>query len=114
VALFRQWRDETDPLVRAVQLAELLKLALPGLTDDDMEDTGPEDWTRIVGAATGKMALVEMALKNGLSDGVEEAPSLISEDSTTTTTSQPSSPASPARKGGRGSKSSSRNITGRL
>ncbi len=93
VALLRQYRKETDPLLRAAQLTELLHLAIPTATDEDLDDTGPEDWSRIVAAAAGKLELVEIALKNGLSDGVpeQEAPSP-STGSITTTTSPALSP----------------------
>jgi hypothetical protein len=87
VALLRQYRKEKDPLLRAAQLAELLRLAIPTATDDDLDDTGPDDWSRIVAAAAGKLELVEIALKNGLSDGVPEPVPSLSTDSITTTTS---------------------------
>jgi len=94
VALLRQYRKETDPLIRAAQLTELLHMAIPTATDEDLDDTGPEDWSRIVAVAAGKIELVEIALKNGLSDGVPElvpVPSP-STDSITTTTSPARSP----------------------
>ena len=94
VALLRQYRKETDPLIRAAQLTELLHMAIPTATDEDLDDTGPEDWSRIVAVAAGKIELVEIALKNGLSDGVPEpipVPSP-STDSITTTISPARSP----------------------
>jgi hypothetical protein len=92
IALLRQYRQETDTLLRAAQLTELLHLAIPTATDEDLDDTGPEDWGRIVASAAGKLELVEIALKNGLSDGVPEPAPSPSTDSTTTTTSPARSP----------------------
>ena len=87
VALLRQYRAETDPLIRGAQLEELLRLAVPTASEEDLGDTGPEDWSRIVALAAGKIELVEIALKNGLSDGVPEPAPSRSTDSITTTTS---------------------------
>ena len=47
VALLRQYRAETDPLIRGAQLEELLRLAVPTASEEDLGDTGPEDWSRI-------------------------------------------------------------------
>jgi hypothetical protein len=93
IALLRQYRKETDPLLRGAQLAELIKLALPTATEEDLDDTGPEDWARIVAAAAGKAELMEIALGNVLSVGdVPESPTS-SSDSATTTSSPASVPA---------------------
>lgn len=93
IALLRQWEREEDPLIRAGCLSELLQLALPTATEEQLDDTGPEDWSRIVASAAGKAEIVEAVLKNVPSGGVPETPPPSSAVSNTTTTSPASSPA---------------------
>lgn len=99
-ALFKQMKAETDAAIRAAQMSELLRAALPDATEDQLMDLGPEDWAIIVYAAAGKIVLMEGALGNGGGGdgamGAPPAPAPDSTASTTTTTSPPSAPASAA------------------
>lgn len=88
--LLRQYRIETEEVLRAMLLPELLAAALPTATPDELVDTSPEDWARILGAATGKADLMEDILKNGVSGGVDLAPPPTPPSSPTTTTAGPS------------------------
>lgn len=91
ITLLRQYREEGDAAVRATTLADLVRRALPTATEDQLDDTAPEDWARIVGAARGYSDIVELALGNAGSDGELLTPSP-SADSNTTTLSPPLSP----------------------
>jgi hypothetical protein len=73
----------------AALLMDLLRLAVPDATDEDFNTLSlDEDVPRVLGVASGKIALVEAALKNGLSGaGAEEAPSPPSSLTTVTSTS---------------------------
>lgn len=94
VALLEQWKADPN---NAALLMELLRLAVPDATDADFDTLSlDEDIPRVLAAAHGKTALMELALKNGLGGGVEEEttpPLLRSEDSSQTTHSPTSSAA---------------------
>lgn len=95
IATLRAYEAESDPDRKGALLVELVLMALPGATNDDLDGTGPEDWSQIVAAAQGRALLVEAALGNGPGAG-EAAPANDTQDSTTTTPSPASSPESRA------------------
>lgn len=85
VRLLRQWQAQPDQLETLLQL---LRLAVPSATEEDLNDLSvEEDVPRILAAATGKIQLMEAALKNGLSGAapVEVAPPTPPSTPTTTT-----------------------------
>lgn len=80
---------------------ELAKFALEGLTDRELAAFATPDLVRLLGAAHGKIDLVEAALGNAPSDGVSSnvmvPPSHVTPALTTTTTAPRSRPASRGR-----------------
>lgn len=90
-------------------LVELLRFAIPDITDDEMNDLSlDEDVPNIIIKANGKSAALELALKNGVSDGVPQAPSPTPASAPTTKspTSSPKS-AKPTKAGRTNSSTSS-------
>lgn len=92
-ALLRAFRENPEGNLGLV--LELLRLAVPGATDEDFDElSADEDVWRVLAAADGKAAQMEEFLKNGLSDGVLRAPSP-TPPSAPTTSSSTSSDTSP-------------------
>lgn len=107
---------QRDAIANVGLVLELLRKALPDATDADLDALSlDEDVARIIGAADGKAAIVEDALKNGLSGGVSQMPPPTRPSSPTKNppTSSPALPASPKPTGGRGKKSTSKSGTSR-
>lgn len=112
-ALLAAWQREPN---NGGLLMELLRMAVPDATDEDFDSLSvDEDIPRVIAAADGKAALVEMALKNGPSDGVSRMPSptLPSNPTTSPPTSSAASPRSPKPTRDRGRTSTSRSGTSR-
>jgi hypothetical protein len=107
-ALQRAW--EADP-TNADLLVELLKLAAPDATDEDLATLSvDEDIPRVLAHADGKAALMEAYLKNELSGGARPAPSH-TQGSSPTTNSSGSSGTSPEATGSRSSRSTTNPTT---
>lgn len=103
--LYRQWQAEPN---NAVLLIELLRYAIPDVTEEELNDLSlDEDIPRILGKVDGKSVMVEMALKNGVSGGGHLTPPP-TPDSPPTTETRTSSAASRKRtRSGRGNSSTS-------
>lgn len=88
-------RDAGDKDGATAIVLELVRYALPDITDEQIFRMGEQDWARLLGAAQGKSAMVEAALGNGRGDGDSstktENPSPNIPDSSTTTPAAPSS-----------------------
>jgi hypothetical protein len=103
--IYKQWMTEPN---NAALLLALLRYAIPDITDEELDDLSiDEDIPRIVGKANGKAALMEEALKNGVSDGVFQAPSPIRASTQTTKSPTPSRKSGGRSKGGRSTSSRS-------
>jgi hypothetical protein len=64
-ALLARWKEDPG---NGELLMDLLRMAVPTATDADFDELSvDEDIPRIIAAADGKAALVEIALKNGVS-----------------------------------------------
>jgi hypothetical protein len=104
---------QRDPIGNVQHLVGLLRSAIPELTDDDVDALSiDEDLPRIIGAADGKAAIVEDALKNGVSGGAFQVPSP-TRPSPLTIPSPTSSAASPKPTGKRGKASTNKSGTSR-
>lgn len=103
--LYNKWMAEPN---NAAPLLELLRFAVPDITDDELNDLDIEqDIPQIIMKANGKAAALELALKNGVSDGASQVPSP-TRRSAPTTKSRTTSAASPKRSSsGRGNSSKS-------
>jgi len=109
-ALLAQWKDDTS---NGELLMDLLRMAVPTATDADFDELSvDEDIPRIIAAADGKAALVEITLKNGLSGVIQRVPPP-SRPSTPTTPSPTSSSERPAPTAARGKNSTKRTGTTR-
>lgn len=69
-ALLQAYRDRPEDTALLVQL---LREVLPEATDADLDCLGTDDIVRLLGAAQGKLLMVEAVLKNGRSGTVEGA-----------------------------------------
>lgn len=107
-ALLRAW--EADP-ANSDLLVELLKLAAPDATDEDLASLSvDEDIPRLLSHADGKAALMEAYLKNELSGGARPAPSP-TQGSSPMTSSFGSSGTSPEGTGNRSNRSTTNPTT---
>src|SRR5574338_148988 len=103
--LYRQWQQEPN---NAALLLELLRYAIPDVTDDELNDLSlDEDIPRILGKVDGKSVMVEIALKNGVSGGAPLTPPPTPASSPTTATPTSSAKSRKRTKSGRGNSSTS-------
>jgi hypothetical protein len=103
--IYRRWKADPN---NAALLIELLRFAIPNVTDEELDDLSlDEDIARILGKADGKSVMVEAALKNGVSDGESQAPSPIQDSVPTTPTRTRSAGSRKRTSSGRGNSSTS-------
>jgi hypothetical protein len=86
-----QQKHKAGDAVAALDLFdELCRFAVEGVTDTELSALAIADKVRLLGAAMGKLELVEAALGNAQSGGaMEAAPPMSSQDSSTTTGAAP-------------------------
>lgn len=102
--LYRRLQDDPN---NVALLVELLRAAIPDVTDEELNDFTDEDIVRVIATADGKSAFMEDAIKNLPSDGVLPAPSPTPPSPPPTPTPSSSAGSRKRTKSGRGPSSTS-------